>query len=168
MDDNIDDEAAVATYMLPRIMREKRNQRRTIWVPPWVMQRFTSISVNIQLFTRLSCDAVIALNTTLIMQYRPTFVARYLHIIVVYLQTWIYIQKMSNVIIYLYQHTTSPFFYQQQVSYQSHCSVSAVSYDKNRTCSIPDNLSYDKKLYTSDKNRTLLSSNNIVRFLSLV
>jgi len=32
MDDNIDDEAVVATYMLPRIMRDKRKR-------PWIMQR---------------------------------------------------------------------------------------------------------------------------------
>ena len=32
MDDNIDDEAVVATYVLPRIMREKRKRL-------WIMQR---------------------------------------------------------------------------------------------------------------------------------
>jgi len=39
MDDNIDDEAVVATYMWPNIMREKRKRRRTVWVRPWIMQR---------------------------------------------------------------------------------------------------------------------------------
>jgi len=79
MEDNIDDDAVVTTYMLPKLMREKRKRQRTIWVPPWIMQRFASICYYISkytIFTRLSCDVVIALNTTLIMQYRPTFVAR--------------------------------------------------------------------------------------------
>jgi len=30
MDDSIDDEAAVATYKWPRLMWEKRKQRRTV------------------------------------------------------------------------------------------------------------------------------------------
>jgi len=46
------------------------------------------------------------------------------------------IQKMINVIIYLYQHTTPPFCLQTAGVYQSHRSVSAISFEKNRTCSI--------------------------------
>jgi len=49
-------------------------------------------------------------------------------------------KKLINVIIYLYQHRLLHFVYKQQVSDQSHRSVSAISYDKNRTCSISDNL----------------------------
>jgi len=96
--------------MLP-IRREKRKR-------PWIMQRLALCYYisKYKLFTRLSCDAVSALNTTLIMQYRPTFIARYLH-----------------------NARLIHFVYIQQVSDQSNCSVSAISYEKNRTCSISDN-----------------------------
>jgi len=43
MDDSTDDKAAVATYMLLRVMRKKRKRRRTVRVRPWIMQRFASM-----------------------------------------------------------------------------------------------------------------------------
>ena len=43
-----------------------------------------------KLFTRLSYDAVTALNTTLIMQYRPTVNARKVHIIVFFIYKYGY------------------------------------------------------------------------------
>jgi len=68
MDDNIDDEAAVATYMLRRIMREKRKWRRTVWVLPRMMQMFASICYYISKYKiiyafKLRCRHCVEYNT---------------------------------------------------------------------------------------------------------
>jgi len=80
---------------------------------------------------------------------------------------------MINMILYLYQHTTPPFCLQtacvRPVTSQR---FGDIVREKSDVFYIGQLLSYDKKLYnfqrhTSEKNRTILSSDNIVRFLSL-
>ena len=82
--------------------------------------------------------------------------------------------KLINVIIYLHQHTTSPFCLQiagvRPITSQR---FGDIVREKLDMFYIGQLLSYNKKLYkfqchTRDKNCTILSSDNIVRFLSLV
>jgi len=83
-------------------------------------------------------------------------------------------KKLINVIIYLYQHTTHPFCLQtagvRPITLQR---FGDIVREKSAMFYIGQLLSYDKKLYnfqchTCDKNRTTMSYDNIVRFLSLV
>jgi len=79
-------------------------------------------------------------------------------------------KKLINVIIYQYQHTTHPFCLQtagvRPITSQR---FGDIVREKSDVFYIGQFLSYDKKLYnyqrhTSDKNRTIFSSDNIVRY----
>jgi len=86
----------------------------------------------------------------------------------------IYSKKMINVIIYLYQHTTPPFCLPTAgVLPITSQRFGDIVREKSDMFYIGQLSSYDKKLYnfqrhTSNKNRRILSSDNIVRFLSLI
>jgi len=147
----------------------KENAKRTVWVRPWIMKMFASvtISVTIQLlFTSLSCDIVIALNTTLIglhaVGYRHTFVAR---LYTVYLQTWFDSKKPINVIMYVSAHDCSILFTKNRCQTNHIAAFLRYCMRKNRTCSISDTFCRTIKVvqfqrHTSDKNRTILSDDN--------
>jgi len=83
-------------------------------------------------------------------------------------------KKLINVIMHLYQHTTHPFCLQtagvRPITSQR---FGDIVREKSDVFYIGQLLSCDEKLYnfqrhTSDKNRTILLYENIVRFLSLV
>jgi len=67
MDDNIDEEAVVATYMLPRIRREKRKRRLALC---YYISKYKIIYA-----FKLRCRHCVEYNTHYEV-YRPTFIAR--------------------------------------------------------------------------------------------